>query len=145
MTDEMPRQDPQRPEQWSVPIQREDGQEQLRAITALAADGHVWVSIDGETFDFPPRDHAGHGGRSDRREASEMVAPMPATVTRLFVEAGDRVAAGQTVLILEAMKMELPVRAPREGAVAAVHCAVGDLVQPGRALIELAEVTDGPG
>jgi 3-methylcrotonyl-CoA carboxylase alpha subunit len=42
------------------------------------------------------------------------------------------------VIVLEAMKMELPVHAPRAGIVAAVHCTPGDLVQPGVALLELA-------
>jgi biotin carboxyl carrier protein len=40
-------------------------------------------------------------------------------------------------LVLEAMKMELPVRTPRAGVVQAVHCAQGELVQPGVALIDL--------
>jgi biotin carboxyl carrier protein len=139
VTDDRLRQDPQRLEQWSVALPQGGGQVARRAITALAADGRVWVSIDGETFDFPPQDPAGRRARADRHETSEMVAPMPATVTRLFVTAGDRVDAGQTVLILEAMKMELPVRAPRDGTVAAVHCGVGDLVQPGRTLVDLAQ------
>jgi 3-methylcrotonyl-CoA carboxylase alpha subunit len=40
--------------------------------------------------------------------------------------------------VLEAMKMELPIRAPREGIIAAVHCEPGELVQPGVALVDLA-------
>jgi 3-methylcrotonyl-CoA carboxylase alpha subunit len=39
--------------------------------------------------------------------------------------------------MLEAMKMELPIKAPREGVVRAVHCHTGDLVQPGVNLVEL--------
>jgi biotin carboxyl carrier protein len=62
---------------------------------------------------------------------------MPATVVKVFVEAGARVSKGDTLLMLEAMKMELPVKAPRDGVVRAVRCQAGELVQPGVSLVEL--------
>lgn len=62
---------------------------------------------------------------------------MPATVTSLNVAVGDRVAAGDVLVVLEAMKMELPIRAPRDGRVTAVACRPGELVQPGVPLLEL--------
>lgn len=66
-----------------------------------------------------------------------MTAPMPATVVNILVAPGQEVAEGTTVLVLEAMKMELPIRAPRAGVVKAVRCAQGELVQPGVSLVEL--------
>jgi len=48
---------------------------------------------------------------------------------------GDRVQAGQVVLVLEAMKMESELKAPRDGTVKAVHCAPGDSVNPGVPLV----------
>jgi biotin carboxyl carrier protein len=66
------------------------------------------------------------------------MAPMPATVVRIQTAVGKEVTRGETLLILEAMKMELPVRAPADGTVTAVNCAEGDLVQPDVALIEIA-------
>jgi 3-methylcrotonyl-CoA carboxylase alpha subunit len=62
---------------------------------------------------------------------------MPATVRRVLVGAGDRVTPGQSLIILEAMKMELPVRAGASGTVRAIHCREGELVQPGVTLIDL--------
>ncbi len=50
---------------------------------------------------------------------------------------GARVRKGDTLLILEAMKMELPIRAPADGVVRAVHCREGELVTPGVALVDL--------
>jgi biotin carboxyl carrier protein len=58
-------------------------------------------------------------------------------VVRIQAEVGQQVARGETLLILEAMKMELPVRAPADGTVTAVNCIEGDLVQPGLPLIEI--------
>jgi urea carboxylase len=61
-------------------------------------------------------------------------------VTRINVAVGATVAKGDTLLVLEAMKMELPVRAPAAGTVAALACREGELVQPGVPLIELDEL-----
>ena len=78
-------------------------------------------------------------GRPRRRTAShELTAPMPATVTRLLVEPNTPVKAGDVLVMLEAMKMELAIRAPQQGTVGAIHCKVGDLVQPGVALLDFA-------
>jgi len=62
---------------------------------------------------------------------------MPATVIRVLVQPGAAVKKGDTIIILEAMKMELPIRAPADATVAAVHCRDGDLVQPETTLIDL--------
>lgn len=66
------------------------------------------------------------------------VAPMPGTVIAIVVSEGQQVAAGDVLLKLEAMKMELPLRAPRDGVVTAIRCTAGELVQPGTTLIDLA-------
>jgi 3-methylcrotonyl-CoA carboxylase alpha subunit len=66
-----------------------------------------------------------------------LAAPMPATVAKVLVQPGSSVRAGATVVVLEAMKMELPIRATSDGIVAAVHCREGELVQGGAVLVEL--------
>lgn len=93
-----------------------------------------WVWIDGRVV----RLDAPSTGRSRGRTASnELSAPMPATVISVMVEAGASVARGDTLIMLEAMKMELAIRAPRDGAVKAIHCQPGELVQPGANLLDL--------
>ena len=83
------------------------------------------------------------GGAPDAREPSPdahldaLAAPMPATVAAVLVQPGAVVAAGDTLVRLEAMKMELAIRAPAAGRVAAVDCRAGELVQPGRPLVTL--------
>jgi propionyl-CoA carboxylase alpha chain len=104
------------------------------AWVAAAGDTR-WVFIDGDVFEF---DVVREGPRAVARSArGSLSAPMPASVVRVEVAPGDRVSRGDTLIILEAMKMELPVRAPADGVVAAVHCKAGDLVKPGVPLIDL--------
>ena len=62
---------------------------------------------------------------------------MPGTVLRVEVEAGASAAARAPLVILEAMKMEIPVAAPFAGTVTAVHVAPGDRVAGGTPLVEL--------
>jgi 3-methylcrotonyl-CoA carboxylase alpha subunit len=64
---------------------------------------------------------------------------MPATVVRVLVSVGERVRRGDPLVLLEAMKMELPLKAPHDGTVRVVRCVEGDLVQPGTALVEIEE------
>jgi biotin carboxyl carrier protein len=61
---------------------------------------------------------------------------MPATVIAVKVTPGQAVEAGDVLITLEAMKMELPIKAPRAGMVKSIACREGDLVQPGVPLLE---------
>jgi len=65
-----------------------------------------------------------------------LTAPMPATIVTVHVKAGDAVTKGQVLMLLEAMKMELPIRAPGDAIVAAVHGKGGELVQADTPLVE---------
>jgi biotin carboxyl carrier protein len=67
--------------------------------------------------------------------AQSLLAPMPATVVRVLVAAGSRVKKGETVVLLEAMKMELPIRSLSDGTIAAVRCREGELVKADQVLI----------
>jgi len=66
--------------------------------------------------------------------ARAFAAPMPGTVTRILAAPGDRLARGQAVIVVEAMKMEHTLRAPADGTLAALACAVGDVVPEGAEL-----------
>ena len=67
-----------------------------------------------------------------------LTAPMPGAVLSTAVEAGQTVAKGQLLIILEAMKMEHRITAPMDGAVVAVHVSAGDQVRNGEPLVTLA-------
>jgi acetyl-CoA/propionyl-CoA carboxylase, biotin carboxylase, biotin carboxyl carrier protein len=96
----------------------------------------TWVFHDGTVFECTV-EPAGAGKRRSAHHHGSLTAPMPATVIAVHVTPGEVVTRGQTVVLLEAMKMELPLKAPGDGVVAAVHCRPGDLVQPNVSLIDL--------
>ncbi len=64
-------------------------------------------------------------------------AEMPATVWKVMVEVGHSVTVGQELLILESMKMEIPIESPCDGVVVALHVAPEESVQEGQLLLEL--------
>jgi biotin carboxyl carrier protein len=69
--------------------------------------------------------------------ATAMTSPLPGTVTKILVKAGDQVKNGDTVMILEAMKMETPVAADKDGVIASVDVAVGAVVAEGDVLVTI--------
>jgi biotin carboxyl carrier protein len=108
----------------------------VRHRVAWARDGdRVYVWCDGRTWVFSRARAARPAGALDH--GGDLRAPMPGRVRRAAAAAGERVTRGQVLLVLEAMKMEHAIRAPRDGVVRAVHVREGDLVDAG---VELAEI-----
>jgi biotin carboxyl carrier protein len=107
----------------------------LPKARAVAAGDTRWVFLDGETYEFRVERFARQRGGGAHH--GSLTAPMPATVIGVNVAPGDRVRRGDTLIVLEAMKMELPVRAPSDARVVAVHCREGQLVQPGVSLLDI--------
>ena len=108
-----------------------------RLRVTIVRDGDRLVVIrDGRNYAFrvidphapPGRDHGG-----DER----VLAPIPARVTQVLVHAGDDVKKNAPLMVLEAMKMELTLRAPFDGVVEAVHHGVDEMVSEGAELVKL--------
>ena len=100
-----------------------------------------WVLHEGWQFEVEADDQA---AAEALPAAGSLEAPMPGAVLRVEVEPGQAVEAGRTLVVLEAMKMELAVAAPGPGTVAAVHVRPGELVSRGQPLIAI-EVEDADG
>jgi biotin carboxyl carrier protein len=111
-----------------------DGDRVARVFVA-ASGGTTWVFHDGMTYEVVEEQRSARPRAS--APAGSLTAPMPATVVQVKVTVGETVKRGDILIVLEAMKMELPVRAPADGRVAAIHCEPGQLVQPDTSLIEL--------
>jgi 3-methylcrotonyl-CoA carboxylase alpha subunit len=109
---------------------------QTRVNAHCVRDGRNWhVFFEGERWTLALADPLAN---LDLDAASgSLAAPMPGRVVKLMVEPGARVAKGQALLILEAMKMEHTLVAPADGTVAALHCAAGEQVLEGVELIRL--------
>ena len=75
--------------------------------------------------------------------AGALVAPLPGTVVKVAVAAGDPVTAGDKLVAIEAMKMEHEVRAPADGTVTEVHVAEGEQVEAGRLLVVIDAAGEG--
>jgi 3-methylcrotonyl-CoA carboxylase alpha subunit len=106
------------------------------ATTVEVAADAVVVWQGGEKYLLAvddPRQSAGSGAAAE----GELVARLPGVVVQVAVAVGDRVAAGQLLLVIEAMKMEHAITAPQAGTVRALHCALGERVEQGRVLAEV--------
>lgn len=83
-------------------------------------------------------------GAAAERGPATLRAPMPGLVVRVLVEAGQEVAGGAGVVVLEAMKMENELKAPAPGVVAAVRVRSGEPVEKGQVLVELRDRATSP-
>ena len=113
-----------------------DGEAQ-RTAYAIVAGNRTWVFLDGRTYVIDRARSESRQGRTPHDDEAALASPMPASVVRVNVEPGQEVSAGDVLVLLEAMKMELTITAPRAARVKTVACRAGELVQPGRPLIEL--------
>ena len=97
----------------------------------------VSFAFDGEVYSA---DVADKGARPKSRSRDQSTsAPMPGMVLKIMAAAGDVVTKGAPLLVLEAMKMEHQIVAPRDGKIAAVNCREGEMVQPGIELVTFDE------
>jgi 3-methylcrotonyl-CoA carboxylase alpha subunit len=114
---------------------RVDGK--LHVVPYAVQGSTISFSYDGEIY-FADVADKGVRAKARHRDAS-MSAPMPGLVLKILVQPGDVVAKGAPLLILEAMKMEHQITAPRDGEIAAVHCREAELVQGGVELVTMKE------
>ncbi len=111
-----------------------DDGERAFVADAIRDGATTWIWLDGHLFEIAPESTT----RARTPSGDDALMPqMSAKVIRVLVKEGQTVELGDTLVVLEAMKMELPIRAPRAGVVKKLNCAEGDLVQPGKAIAEI--------
>jgi len=108
----------------------------LTPVRVARDGGRAFVWCGGRTWEIERGFTAARPAPGER--AGDLLAPMPGRVRRTLVQPGDTVTRGQVLMILEAMKMEHAIRAPRDGVVARLRHGEGDLVEAG---VPLAEIT----
>lgn len=112
---------------------RHEGQQHMAYVAS--ADQQRYVQLDGGRFALQV-----NAGRRRQRSAlagGDLTAQMPGLVMAVPVAVGDAVTTGQTLVVLEAMKMEIRVTASADGVVQQLHVQVGDVVERGQTLIEV--------
>jgi 3-methylcrotonyl-CoA carboxylase alpha subunit len=109
-----------------------------RALRFIRQDETLTLFLDGRNLVFHLPDHL-LGGHSGEIVDDELIAPMPGLIKMVRVGAGEAVAKGQPLVVMEAMKMELTLSATREGTVASVLVAEGAQVSEGTVLVTLHE------
>jgi biotin carboxyl carrier protein len=124
-----------------------DGQ-QMEFFVSTDEEGNGFVSHAGHIFPVLRSDvlaknqeitgSQGGGASSD----GKIISPMPGKVIKINVEKGEEVKRGQTLLIVEAMKMENHIAAPADGAVEEINVKVGDMVNSSTSLVRLRNSND---
>jgi 3-methylcrotonyl-CoA carboxylase alpha subunit len=96
-----------------------------------------YVGLAGDTWTIQPPEPRRGGRGEGRNDGGSLTATMPGRVLDVLVAEGDKVQKGDTLVLLEAMKMELRVQTPAAGQVTSVLCAAGQVVERGQLLVEL--------
>lgn len=106
-------------------------------VQAQLLRGTLWVHHQGKTFTVD----TGAGRKSRKKGAGgssdQVAAPMPGKITKILVNAGQEITAGQAVLVMEAMKMEYTLKAEIAGQISDISCAVGEQVVLGKVLVKI--------
>lgn len=111
-----------------------------RVIAYVSSDNAKrWVTIHGQTFILTKSSGARKSRHGHHHTAGELTAPMPGQVRAVNVSEGDAVTKGQTLLVLEAMKMEIRIHALQDGIVKKLFVEQGQTVEREQILIEVDE------
>ncbi len=112
---------------------------ETKTLYVHAGREHLWVRVEGATAKIarPRKGRPGAEADATAVASGRLEAPMPGKVLDLLVAVGDEVEAGQQLAILEAMKMESPLRAPAAATVAKIYAKKGDALGAGDPVIEL--------
>ena len=114
-----------------------DGQ---RVTAYVSTDGAKrWVTVGGQTFALTKSTAGTRRAQHGHPAQDELTAPMPGQVRAVNVAEGESVTKGQTLLVLEAMKMEIRVSAPRDGVVGKLLVQQGQTVEREQVLIEIVD------
>ncbi len=118
----------------------ESGRTYAFAWAWVGPELHLW--LDGALYVFQRPEPRRRGSAAVAEASGDILAPMPGAVLEVLVAEGDRVEQNQTVVVMESMKMELLITAPRDGTVRRVAVQPGQQVERGMRLLEMTPETD---
>ncbi len=103
---------------------------------AIALDGNK-ATVNGKAFDFDIKDGIDTTSAASSGEGTPVKAALPGNVLKVLVSAGDSIAEGDVIAVVEAMKMETEIKSPVSGTVKSVEIEVGNKVQTGQVLVTI--------
>ncbi|HEY5728751.1 MAG TPA: acetyl-CoA carboxylase biotin carboxyl carrier protein subunit [Anaerolineales bacterium] len=108
-------------------------------VTAYISSDNAkrWVTINGRTYLLTKQTGSRKSGSEHHHADGELTAPMPGQVRAVNVNEGDNVTKGQTLMVLEAMKMEMKIQAPSDGKISKLFVIQGETVEREQILIEI--------
>jgi biotin carboxyl carrier protein len=109
-------------------------------VTAYVSSNNAkrWITINGRTYLLTKQSGTKRSG-AKHEHSGELTAPMPGQVRAVNVSEGDVVTKGQTLMVLEAMKMEMKIQAPMDGAVKSISVETGQTVEREQILVEIVD------
>ena len=111
-----------------------------RVMAYVSSDGAKrWVTVNGQTFVLTTSSGALPGRHGHRHAAGELTAPMPGVVRSVNVIEGEPVVKGQTLMVPEAMKMEIRIQSPKDGVVTSIMARQGQTVEREQKLLEIVD------
>ena len=134
-------------EPWEGAIEEGFDQEELYRTVIVEVEGRrlkvgvpagIFAAGQRATLGKPPKRRAAHSALATAGSGT-LTSPMQATVVKVAVSPGSRVVAGDIVCVLEAMKMEQPLVAPRDGVIESIGVSVGDSVSGGHVIAVIAD------
>ena len=104
-------------------------------------EGFIWLNHEGWTYSVPSGGIHRFKKSIDQANLSDgdLVSPMPGQVLKLLVKKGDNVEPGQTICVVEAMKMEHSLKSPFSGTIEGINCSEGQSVSLGDLLVSIKE------
>ncbi len=108
------------------------------AIMEAGKNGHYQIQIGGKHLSAQVISGTAPSSSSTQPEEGTIHSPMPGLIVDVLVKIGDHVKKGQTILIQEAMKMQMKLKAPESGIIRAISTSAGERVDKGVLLVSLA-------
>ena len=115
---------------------------QLKKVKAEKIQGKLWMHIDGQTFCFEPKS-TGAAGSANTVDPTIIKVPMPGKIMKVSCKKGDAVSKGQTLVVMEAMKMEYTLEAAADAVIEEVSCSKDEQVNPDQVLVRLKVSDEG--
>ena len=113
-------------------------------VKAQKIKGKLWYHLEDRTLSYSPHLKIHKGDRkSPVSNPKEITAPMPGKIIKLLKKQGDLVKSGDTVVVMEAMKMEYNLKVQHSMIVSKILCQENETVELGEKLVEMEEVVEG--